>query len=67
MDEYNEDNDLTHYKDMYTICQETDCDYSDYRSIRGYSSARNYNNHDAAFTYTYFAFRPVLEDLNPEK
>ena len=64
MDEYNEDNDLTHYKDMYTICQETDCDYSDCRSTRGYSSARNYYYSFATNTSTYLAFRPVLEDLN---
>lgn len=67
MDEYNEDNDLTHYKDMYTICQETDCDYSDYRSVRGYNSARTYNNNFATYTYACVAFRPALEDLNPDQ
>lgn len=67
MDEYNEDNDLTHYMDMYTICQETDCDYSDCRSVRGYSSARGYFSYSAAYTDTGFAFRPALEDLNHDQ
>ena len=66
MDEYDEDNDLTHYMDMYTICQETDCDYSDFRSVRGYSSARYYC-YSATGTYTYVAFRPALEDLNHDQ
>lgn len=64
MDEYDEDNDLTHYMDMYTICQETNCDYSDCRSFRGYYSARNSGSSYAAGTYTHVAFRPALEDLN---
>ena len=67
MDEYDEDNDLTHYMDMYTICQETDRDHSDSRSIRGYLSARSCGSSDAAFADTYIAFRPALEDLNPDQ
>lgn len=47
MDKYNEDNDLLHYDDMYSWCQETDCDYSSNRSMRGCNSARNYNYNGA--------------------
>lgn len=65
MDEYSEDNNLLHYDDMYTICQETDCDYSVCRSVRGDSSARNYSDFSATYANTYIAFRPALEDLNP--
>ena len=67
MDEYGENNDLTHYDDMYTWCQESDCDYSDYRLLRGYASARNYNSDFATSSSTSFAFRPVLEDLNHDQ
>ena len=67
MDRYNEDNDLTHYEDIYTWCKEVDCDYSGYRSIRGYSSARNYYHFNATSTYTSIAFRPALEILNTEE
>ena len=67
MDRYNEDNDLTHYEDMYTICQETDCDCSDLRSIRGCSSARNYHGGNATGTGADIAFRPALEILNTEE
>lgn len=67
MDKYDEDNELTHYKDMYTWCKEVDCDYSDYRSIRGYSSARYCYGGDATGTYTGIAFRPAIEILNTEE
>ena len=66
MDEYDEDNDLTHYEDIYTWCKEVDCDYSVYRSIRGCDSARNYGGYVATGTYTNIAFRPALEILNSE-
>ena len=66
MDRYNKDNDLTHYEDIYTWCKEVDCDYSGCRSLRGYSSARNYRGYNATGTTTYIAFRPALEILNSE-
>lgn len=66
MDQYNEDNDLTHYNDIYIWCKEVDCDASDYRSIRGYNSARNYVSNYAAYTGTGIAFRPALEILASE-
>ncbi len=66
MDKYGENNNLTHYKDMQTWCQEADCNYSDYRSVRGYRSARDYCGYHATDSRTYVAFRPVLEILNHE-
>lgn len=66
MDEYNEDNDLLHFDNMYSWCQETDCDYSSARSVRGYGSARNYGNLNATSTYTNLGWRPALEKLNTE-
>lgn len=66
MDKYNEDNDLTHYKDIYAWCKEVNCDYSDCRSLRGYASARGYSYSNTPDTDTLVAFRPVLEILNHE-
>lgn len=66
MDKYGENNDLTHYKDMQTWCQEADCNYSDYRSVRGYRSARDYCGYHATNSRTYVAFRPALEILTSE-
>ena len=66
MDRYNEDNDLTHYEDIYTWCKEVDCDYSGCRSIRGYYSARDFSFDFATSTFAYIAFRPALEILNSE-
>lgn len=42
MSEYNEGNKVLHFNNMYSWCQETDCDYSSTRSVRGYHSARYY-------------------------
>lgn len=66
MDEYNEDNDLLHFDDMYSWCQETDCDYSSSRSIRGYNSARYFSSYNATGTHTNLGWRPTLEKLNAE-
>lgn len=67
MDKYGENNNLTHYKDMETWCQEADCNYSDYRSVRGYRSARDYCSCHATNSRTYVAFRPALEILTSER
>ena len=66
MDQYNEDNDLTHYEDIYTWCKEVDCNYSGCRSIRGCNSARDCYGNGATYTDPLTAFRPALEILNPE-
>lgn len=66
MDKYGENNSLTHYKNMETWCQEADCNYSDYRSVRGYRSARDYCGYHATNSRTYVAFRPALEILTFE-
>ena len=64
LDAVGESNDLTHWSNMYSWCQEVYYNNSDYRSIRGYNSARNYYYGDASYTYTNIAFRPALEILN---
>ena len=66
MDEYNEDNDLLHFDNMYSWCQETDCDYSSNRSVRGYNSARACYYNNATDTYASLGWRPALEKLNAE-
>ena len=63
MDQYNEDDDLTHYN---TWCKEVDCDFSGYRSVRGYHSARSCSYRSAAGTSSNLAFRPALEILASE-
>ena len=66
MDEYDEDNDILHFDDMYSWCQETHYNYASFRSIRGYGSARNYNYNVATNTHTNVGWRPVLEKLKTE-
>jgi hypothetical protein len=67
IDQYGEDDSITHWEDMYTWCRETDCDYSSSRSVRGCNSARDYNYGGATNTYTYIGFRPALEVLSTEE
>ena len=67
MDKYDEDNDLTHYEDIYTWCKEVNCDYSDCRSVSGYYLARYYSDFNAALATATVAFRPALEILNTEE
>lgn len=66
MDEYNEDNNLLHYDNMYSWCQETDCNYSSYRSFRGYNSARSCGYYNAAIARASVGWRPALEKPNTE-
>jgi hypothetical protein len=67
MDQYGEDDNITHWDDMYTWCRETDCDYSSNRSVRGYASARDYSYDYATGISTNVGFRPALEILNTEE
>lgn len=66
MSEYNEDNEILHFDDMYSWCQETNCDYSSFRSFRGYLSARYYNYNYATYANAGIGWRPALEKLNTE-
>ena len=64
LDAVGESNDLTHWSNMYSWCQEVYYNNSDYRSIRGYYSARSCNYLSASYTDASIAFRPALEILN---
>lgn len=64
LDAVGESNDLIHWSNMYSWCQEVYYSNSDCRSVRGYSSARNCGDGLATNTGTFFAFRPALEVLN---
>lgn len=64
LDAVGESNDLIHWSNMYSWCQEVYSGNSDYRSLRGYNSARNCYGNSAAGTYASVAFRPALEVLN---
>lgn len=66
MSEYNEGNKVLHFNNMYSWCQETDCDYSSNRSLRGYVSARYCNYDDATNSDADVGWRPVLEKLKTE-
>jgi hypothetical protein len=64
IDAVGESNDITHWSNMYSWCQETYYNNTSPRSVRGYGSARDYNGNNAADTYTYIGWRPALEVLN---
>ena len=66
MDEYDEDNDILHFDDMYSWCQETHYNYASNRSLRGCDSARACSCDGVTYTGTDIGWRPVLEKLKTE-
>ena len=50
---------------MHSWGQDTESILPSYRAVRGFDSARYWDYNDAAGSYPYLGFRPVLEVLNP--
>ena len=59
-------NQLWNWMGVYTWCQETYSSNTSYRAIRGYGSARYWDNFDATYSTPRVGFRPVLEILNTD-
>ena len=57
---------IQNWNKMYSWGQDTSSAAESYRAVRGYNSARGWNYDDAAYSYPYLGFRPVLEVLNPD-
>ena len=57
---------IQNWNKMYSWGQDTSSYESWYRAVRGYSSARNWYNFDAAYSSPSLGFRPVLEVLNSD-
>lgn len=53
-------NQLWNWMGVYTWCQETYSSNTSYRAIRGYNSARNWNNNNATNSNPNLGFRPAL-------
>lgn len=66
MDKYDEDDDILHFSNMYSWCQETDCDCSSNRLLRGYNSARYCGSNSATGANAYIGWRPAIEKLITE-
>ena len=59
-------NQLWHWAGVYSWCQETWAENASYRALRGYHSARYWNNNSSGSRYVNVGFRPVLEVLNTD-
>ena len=59
-------NQLWHWAGVYSWCQETWAENASFRAIRGYYSARFWDDSTASDYYPYVGFRPVLEILNTD-
>ena len=59
-------NQLWNWMGVYTWCQETYSSNTSRRAVRGYNSARYWNNSGATDSRPYLGFRPVLEILNTD-
>ena len=61
---------VKNWNDIYSWGQDTSSYESSYelwyRAVRGYNSARNWDNDDATYSVPFVGFRPVLEVLNPD-
>ena len=58
---------VKNWNDIYSWGQDTSSHESWYRAIRGYTTARNWNDSGAASSRPGVGFRPVLEVLNADK
>ena len=61
-----EDNDTMHWSYMLSWCQDVDPGSTSHRAVRGWVSARYWNNDNATYRYVDVGFRPVVEILNPD-
>ena len=57
---------IQNWNEMYSWGQDTVSDDASFRAVRGYDSARLWNNYSATNSSLYLGFRPVLEVLNPD-
>ena len=59
-------NQLWHWVGVYSWCQETWAENASLRALRGYTSARRWNNFSSGGRDVNVGFRPVLEVLNTD-
>ena len=57
---------IQNWNEMYSWGQGTVSDDASFRAVRGYDSARLWNNYSATNSSLRLGFRPVLEVLNPD-
>ena len=57
---------IQNWNEMYSWGQDTVSVDASNRAVRGYNSARNWDNDDATYSVPFVGFRPVLEVLNPD-
>ena len=58
---------IQNWNKMYSWGQDTSSAAKSYRAVRGYISARYWISCNAAGSFPYLGFRPVLEVLNPDE
>lgn len=66
MDAFQENNELLHWKHIYSLCQENGYNLTLYRVRRGFSSARFWGCSYASRQGVFLGFRPVLEPLETD-
>ena len=66
LDDLGEDDGLWHWSEQFFWGQETSKNQASFRAVRGYHSARYWNDSYATYRSVGVGFRPVLEPLAPE-
>lgn len=63
LDAVGEGEELLHWRNYFTWCQEAYCEVNSYRSVRGCSTPRSYGSRNASIHNSSIGFRPVIEML----
>lgn len=61
-----EDNNIMHWRDIFSWCQDADPNWVSYRAVRGFYSARHWSHYSATNRNVYVGFRPTFEFPDPD-
>lgn len=61
-----EDNDIMHWEDVFSWCQDVDRKYPSYRAVRGYLLARFWHGSTASDRSANVGFRPAMDILTAD-
>lgn len=61
-----ESDELTHWRNMYSWCQDKDLHLASHRAVRGYPSARYWGDFSATHRYVRVGFRPAFDVLDSD-
>lgn len=61
-----ENNDIMHWEDIFSWCQDVDKNYPSHRAIQGYHSAHFWYNNPVSYRLVNVGFRPAMDILTAD-